>query len=302
MNIRPKNYAAQSERSMKNFYTNCLKMGYQEEAVSAMNTVAMIQDAVHFTIPDEGKILDDRLKGIDGVAINLPYPIITLEYYQGEIKEVIDEAVTAIVNKKLLIAAQMGDVISLMAVFCHNGVWVPAAAALLIESDWSKPLVTNLIVNPFMTPTTDTHTIRTRGHRILYPLIFKTLVEIYGEEKANAMVMHDISSEVRPLMEFLEALSCKNVSIATCQEKNAKINKRRAKSGKLPFYETKMLVISASKESKESEIKGGSHASPRQHLRRGHIRRLESGNIWVNSCVVGSGDKGHIEKRYMVMK
>lgn len=44
-----------------------------------------------------------------------------------------------------------------------------------------------------------------------------------------------------------------------------------------------------------------SHASPRQHLRRGHIRRHPTaGNLWVNSCVVGDPSNGVINKSYAV--
>lgn len=41
-------------------------------------------------------------------------------------------------------------------------------------------------------------------------------------------------------------------------------------------------------------------AQARQHLRREHIRRLSSGNIWVNACVVGDPSKGKINKSYEV--
>ena len=37
-----------------------------------------------------------------------------------------------------------------------------------------------------------------------------------------------------------------------------------------------------------------------QHLRRGHIRRLPGGNIWVNSHLVDDPTKGRIEKQYRV--
>lgn len=33
---------------------------------------------------------------------------------------------------------------------------------------------------------------------------------------------------------------------------------------------------------------GSSHSGPGVHLRRGHIRRLKTKNVWVNACVVGN--------------
>jgi hypothetical protein len=51
------------------------------------------------------------------------------------------------------------------------------------------------------------------------------------------------------------------------------------------------------------EWQGGTHRSPRQHLRRGHIRNLQSGKkVWVNATVVGSRDNGVINKAYGIKK
>ena len=44
----------------------------------------------------------------------------------------------------------------------------------------------------------------------------------------------------------------------------------------------------------------GHHRSPREHLRRGHIRRLADGRrIWVNAAIVGAGKGvGVVSKDY----
>lgn len=45
---------------------------------------------------------------------------------------------------------------------------------------------------------------------------------------------------------------------------------------------------------------GGTHASPRTHLRRGHERHLRDGRkIWIRPCQVGNG-QGWVEKNYRV--
>jgi hypothetical protein len=46
---------------------------------------------------------------------------------------------------------------------------------------------------------------------------------------------------------------------------------------------------------------GGSHASPRLHIRRAHIRKLPTGVLtFVRHCLVGDPDKGVVEKHYEV--
>lgn len=108
---------------------------------------------------------------------------------------------------------------------------------------------------------------------------------------------------VYPFLELCEALSCKNVVTEPLEPVDTSKNARRIKNGKLPIYETKILTIKAPEVvSGKTSNGGGTHASPRQHLRRGHIRRLPDCNIWVNSCVVGSVENGIIEKSYNIKK
>jgi len=50
-----------------------------------------------------------------------------------------------------------------------------------------------------------------------------------------------------------------------------------------------------------SELQGGTHASPRWHLRRGHWRQLADGRrVFVRQCEVGDPTRGGIVKDYAV--
>jgi hypothetical protein len=77
-----------------------------------------------------------------------------------------------------------------------------------------------------------------------------------------------------------------------------KLNKGAAKRGALPFDEYRVLVVNApGKEGAAQEHSAGAmtHRSPREHLRRGHIRIYQSGRrIWVNSTLVNAGVGGRI--------
>jgi len=79
---------------------------------------------------------------------------------------------------------------------------------------------------------------------------------------------------------------------------------QRLAEKKLPFYETKVLTLEVPGDLKVvSESLGGTGVTMRQHLRRGHIRRLANGNnIWINSYIAGSAAKGVITKSYNLVK
>jgi hypothetical protein len=88
------------------------------------------------------------------------------------------------------------------------------------------------------------------------------------------------------LLSFLNALACSNVHIDKLPAR--KTNKKRRG---LAFDEYHVLMIDVPGHANGHRCLGvESGRSPREHLRRGHIRRLQSGaRIWVNAAVVNAG-------------
>ena len=77
-------------------------------------------------------------------------------------------------------------------------------------------------------------------------------------------------------------------------------NRRKIAQGKKPTYEWRTVVIEPSQPRQEPQ--GGTHASPRLHDRRGHLRRLRSGkNVWVRPCKVGDAARGVVFHDYKVV-
>ena len=75
-----------------------------------------------------------------------------------------------------------------------------------------------------------------------------------------------------------------------------------ARQFKSNFADTDIALSTDSKEITESSNTfGGTHRSPRQHLRRGHIRRLPTKKVWVNSAIIGNSKNGIIQKDYAVI-
>lgn len=76
-------------------------------------------------------------------------------------------------------------------------------------------------------------------------------------------------------------------------------NRRKMQQGKAPTFDWTTVYIEPAKP--RSDSKGGTHASPRLHDRRGHLRRLTTGkNVWVKACKVGDASKGVIFHDYKI--
>ncbi|HHV7525115.1 TPA: hypothetical protein ACUNF5_006666 [Burkholderia orbicola] len=83
-------------------------------------------------------------------------------------------------------------------------------------------------------------------------------------------------------------------------EAPAKLNKKREQNGKVPFFDYRVLAVRPSNAG-DGRGRGGQHASPKAHIRRGHIRRLERKTVWVSDTLVNAGSaRGVVVKDYAV--
>ena len=96
---------------------------------------------------------------------------------------------------------------------------------------------------------------------------------------------------------FLSALNCSNVK-RTEHSPSQKLQKARLKRGKQPLFSFWTLELPFERNEKGEPL-GGTHASPRVHLRRGHVRQYAVGKwTWVQPCAVGNKAIGIIHKDY----
>ena len=78
-------------------------------------------------------------------------------------------------------------------------------------------------------------------------------------------------------------------------------NDRKLKAKKMPLYEWRTVTIQPTKPKREHL--GGTHASPRQHDRRGHWRVMKKSQkrVWVKDCKVGKASNGVVFHDYKVI-
>ncbi len=80
-----------------------------------------------------------------------------------------------------------------------------------------------------------------------------------------------------------------------------KLLKKRAANGRTPLYAHTIVNITPDRFLDRGESQGGTHASPRLHWRRSHLRRYENGrHVVIPRCLVGRADLGEVTHEYHV--
>lgn len=323
--ITARNYAAQCVKAMRDGVSQaCATRNSRPEMADVIDEYAaassffagIVEDAQHFVMPDNGELFDDNLRGIASMQIRLPFKSLTVEYYVRDFcgdstrnvearKRVILACETGLDNPISFMGEMLGRArgiltdecpkgIVVTAAYCHDGAWVLDSGMWVLPEAWDNDCGVG-------------DKVRFNGSSVCcgtwQALLPRGIDYAHNRHPhlTDTEIMHDITTEIGVLLEFLEAMSCSNVGTTVHQEA-AKNNEKRVRQGKVPVWETKILTVEVPRTAGRGVSQGGSHASPKQHLRRGHIRRLPSGNIWVNSCVVGSPENGNVEKIYALKK
>jgi hypothetical protein len=277
-----------------------------------MKLINMANKAPKFLLPQYGRILNDDLKGIPE-KLNLPYPEIVIEYLSPFIKNESDSPIAKVFGadtevastKRIIVARQFpSGEIELYSIAHYEdkiftGWGISPWVAILNPTEERVPAMGGMKID-----------LAEKGIEIqkvnidasfsigIFPG-FKDDIPLTKEAGYAARI--DSEAEIRAVLELLEALSCSNVRTAKFRAKNA--SKRPIKDpykdhvynilmvDNIPLGASKEVVSQESDHSKESR-------HPREHLRRGHIRRLQSGEkVWVQAHIVNPGvcGRGHFE-------
>ena len=227
------------------------------------------RNAVKFQLPDGGRMLDDiEYRALDpDEPLRLPFPWIALEFLQANAGVAPGEVAS---SKRVAFCRQMQGGIGLFPV-CYldrTANWIPLPEIGIPETGYLNRSIRNA-----------------EGR----PAIRASL----GDTFAPAS---DYADELDVVLSFLNALACSNVRPVRVDQKQPK----RPALGALPFDSFHVLTIAAPGGGGTGETRpGGTHRSPREHLRRGHIRRYENGRkVWINSMVVNAGKGATVGKAY----
>lgn len=268
-----------------------------------------LKKGVKFILPPGGRVMDDALANMPD-HLNLPFPTTVLEYEWrgvGSVPDSISERIqdtTVDSPKRIAIATQVNDKafdLRVANTVVENGKerwelqFFVARVELSNKADESIHNVSALF------PETAGMGL-TKAAELGLSVRFTHATQEYDSRQESEWIRQaygNMNDEIRSMLELLEVLSCSNVKqgiIRADKEKNKNLPK-----GTLKFDDYRVLMIESGSEKKGTEQIGeyGSRHSPREHIRRGHIRRYSDGRkIWIQSMVVNAGAAGKIHKVY----
>lgn len=225
-----------------------------------------------FILPENGRLYDDpEYKALDEFEpLTLPFNFIALEYSRGGAPASAEGGRS---SKAIVFASQRDDVIVVTPIMWIDarGIWGPMPEVALPRTGFLD---------------------RSQKSDDGY-------VSIKAFFESRQFPLSDYADELGTLLCFLNILRCRNVNIERSDPARLK-NQMAARKGALPFDTYHILTIDVPSSGDGTRHGIASGRSPREHLRRGHIRRLADGRrIWVNATVVAAGrGAGVVSKDY----
>lgn len=283
--------------------------------------IAELRSAEKFVLPDRGTLIHDPFDVPEGVEMTrLPYRMTAIEVPFSS-DTVTDNTVSSsrrvILAQEVLVDLDNQTMRRTNALETPNAVRVDVACWVDSARRWNLQSAGAIVMigtrsETRTKPLDDPYAANRMGPTGFPMMVCARLettvgqqVQQVGDEVFSHSVTNDVGTEIRILAEMLTVLSCQNVSTEK-QSPPEKLARARISSGNEPFYDCHVLVVGNSRLSGDGAASedDGQGYKVRQHLRRGHIRRLASGpRIWVNQTVVAPGSpRGEAEKTYRVKK
>jgi hypothetical protein len=230
-------------------------------------TLFLAASAHKFMLPKGGVMFDDpAFRAIaDEVVLHLPFPALALEFEH--------ESTDGVLKKTIIFAEDQQDHfrVTPATYFKEFNVWS------VLVGGWYVSKRNALF----------------RSHED--GKVYCSYKDEMGDEFTTEEVKPHAALGV--LFSFLNALECGNVE---SQKLTPRKQPKKSKMA-LPFDCYHVLTIPVKANGSAAGVGLASGRSPREHLRRGHIRTYESGQkIWVNAAVVNPGVGGKISKDYRI--
>lgn len=236
-------------------------------------------NGVVFSVEGYSKPKVNIEKTFGNIPFTPPYPITILEYVLPALESKIFTGGPP--RPRILIATQDAERVILIPIEYYTELsvgWVPPYVMFSPSGQEPHPMaVSQLMPDAFE----EARKIAAADGRDIYDVV------------GNVMI-----ADLATYAEFCRTMHENHVTFEDI-EPPAKLNKMRRARGKAPLFTYKVLTIG--KKKRKSAHQGGTHASPRSHLRRGYYRTSKYGvRHWVQPCMVKGETPGFVHKDYKV--
>jgi hypothetical protein len=246
----------------------------KKKAVSVANIAR--SSGMFFAVEGYSKPQVDIDKTFSNIPFTPPYPVTILEYTLS-----IPYFGGTVMSPRILIAKQEPEGVVIIPIVYHEGLsvsWTPPYVMFLLPEQRA-----NFCISP------------------LLPDAFKQAEEFMrrdGRDVADVLT-NTMIADLATYADFCRTLHENETTFADI-EPNASKNKMRRTMGKAPLFTYKVLTIGKPKQ--KSKHQGGTHASPRSHMRRGCYRTSKNGvRHWVQPCMIKGETDGFVHKDYNVV-
>ena len=267
-------------------------------AKSLITTATQLRESEKFILPENGNLLGvDVLKEHYSDLLRIPYPTIALEFpttltFNGGSKKniLLCWTGTDFIDRNTwqgeIEPGQESEIICFTNIFWseQQRTWLPSPFAFWFHRECLLPM-------------DQTSRTKWQVHMVESTSCLDLLASM-PPEQYDMEANHNLKVGMDVILEFCLTVNCENVEQVSLPAPKL-LNRKRLEKGRESFYSYRILAIPG--HNTQGTTGAGSHASPRLHLRRGHLRRLATGKVtWVRHTMVGSVDKGVVEKTYAV--
>lgn len=269
---------------------------------------AELVKAPKFLLPEGGRPIDDPASVARIYAdLRLPFPCVALEYLaDGPIGQTevpsrkriavawsLDQGAPPFLKELsgVEISPRRGLLVQSISYIDDVDMWMPIFGMVAVDLEKYPGAMRPEQLRPTLVELTK-HRMRTRGLTETYSasaiVTVGRILREFGEDAAADLIAADSGDEVLATLSFAALTMCGNVTSEVVPAPIA-LNKKRQAKGKTPIFDTRVLLVRDGgyrTGGQANPVGAGTHASPRAHLRRGHIRRLGERTTWVNAAVV----------------
>lgn len=283
--MKPLNFTRSALQQFKNNLAFANETGLSIEHQNMFKlAIELLSHAQVFQLPTGGALIDDKkFGGLVGLPdVRLPFPIVSLEYLPSH-QDPFEVGVREVETRQITLAYETTiqgiraiEVIPLMTLLDD-----PVNFPDRVGGGWA-------MLHPigFMASSLARSWVGPDGLEI--PLLLTD----------SGTPPSAYNSDLYVLFQFLNLLACSNVSTERIDQK---LKNQKRKKGSLPFNSFHVLTVAPAPSSANSGTACDSARSPREHVRRGHIRRLQNGKrIWINAMTINPGVAGRVDKVYSV--